>query len=240
MYKIGICDDDQKFCCEMKKYLIEYSRKEMIDVQIEIFITPERFLEYIQKRDPFDILFLDIELEKMNGIIVGRKIREVFKNEMTQIVYVSSKENYAMQLFQVRPMDFLIKPIRLRDIIRVMQVYRNIYNNQKTYFVYHIGKQQYSITEEHVIYFRSEGKKIYIVTQSDEKEFYGKLSEVEKQINMNKFCVVHKSYIINMNYVLEYRANEVIMTNGDRIPISQSKRRAVKEKILKKSIFEGR
>ncbi len=59
----------------------------------------------------FGLIFLDIEMQYVNGIEAGKIIREKMKDELTKIVYISGSDNYAMELFQVRPLDFLIKPI---------------------------------------------------------------------------------------------------------------------------------
>ena len=87
-----------------------YFTKENIDYHIHRCKNKEELLKTIQQ---YNLLFLDIELEeKINGIFVGKKIRMDLRNEITQIVYVSALEEYAIQLFQNRPMDFLIKPIK--------------------------------------------------------------------------------------------------------------------------------
>ena len=117
MYKVGICDDNIAFGSQMEKYLEEYAKREAIPLDIVIFGSGSEYLKYLQAEAPIDILFLDIELEeKINGIFVGKKIRMDLRNEITQIVYVSALEEYAIQLFQNRPMDFLIKPIKQEDI----------------------------------------------------------------------------------------------------------------------------
>lgn len=61
----------------------------------------------------FDIVFLDIELPKISGIDIGKKIRDEMHDETTKIVYISGKDSYAMGLFDVRPLNFLIKPIKI-------------------------------------------------------------------------------------------------------------------------------
>ncbi len=95
MYRIGICDDDYLFCGQIEKYLEEYAQQEEIEIQSEVFFSGEDYLKYMKEESAFDILFLDIELQQINGIIVGQMIRAEKANEVTQIIYISSKENYA-------------------------------------------------------------------------------------------------------------------------------------------------
>ena len=66
------------------------------------------------------MLFLDIELPKMNGVAVGQYIRETLKNETIQIAYISSKQEYAMELFEMRPINFLVKPLYEKKIENVI------------------------------------------------------------------------------------------------------------------------
>lgn len=239
MYRIGICDDEMEFCTEIEGFVQEYAEKEKITVETEIFTSGEVLFETMNNGNTFDLLFLDIELGGIDGVEVGHRLREKVENEAMQIVYVSSKESYAMQLFQIRPFDFLTKPVTMEKITKVMSEYKRLFIDRNIFFTYHVGKSTYRISENEILYFQCEGKKIYIVTTEDKKEYYGKMADVEKQISMNKFCVVHKSYIVNINYVSEFCPDEVAMCNGIRIPISQSMRKKVREKILEWNI-QGR
>lgn len=233
MYRIGICDDDAIFCAQIERYLNEYGHKKKINIDIEVFLSGEDYLRYMEKEPPLDLIFLDIELGGINGILVGQEIRTQLENEVTQIIYVSSKESYAMQLFHNRPMDFFVKPIKREDVEKIMYEYKRLFHCQKVFFEYHIGKTMYRVADDSIMYFQCDGKKIHIVTnRNQEQEFYGKMADVEKQINSDKFCVIHKSFIVNINYVAEFHVNEVVMTTGITIPISQSFRKQVKERIL--------
>lgn len=239
MYRIGICDDQIEFCRELERLIQIYARRENISVKTEIFTSGEEFFKAIGKGRIFNLLFLDIELEGMDGVEVGRRLREKGENEVTQIIYVSSKESYAMQLFQIRPFDFLIKPVDMEKVSNVMSEYKRLFPDRKLFFSYHIGKKAYVISENDILYFQCERKKIRVITTKGQKEYYGKMSDVEKQISKDIFCTVHKSYIINMNYVSEFCPNEVVMCNAIKIPISQTMRKKVREKILEWNV-QGR
>lgn len=238
MYRIGICDDDIAFGGKIEEYLKEYAAKEHIEIETEVFVSGEEYLDFLRKESKLDLLFLDIELGKrVDGILVGRMMRADFANEVTQIVYVSAKESYAMQLFRNRPMDFLVKPVTREAVERIMREYRKIFSNRKNFFEYHVGKIVYRIADNEIMYFQCSGKKIRLVTSKNEKkEFYGKMADVERQIDIRRFCGVHKSYIVNMDFVSEFYADRVIMTTGEIVPISQSHRKKVQQRILEMNI----
>lgn len=125
MLKIGICDDDFAFGCQVEGYLNHYAQKENMVMEVKVFLSGEEYLNYLKEKAALDILFLDIEFgKKMDGVMVGQMIRSDLSNEVTQIVYVSAKESYAMKLFQNRPMDFLVKPVKEKDVEKVMEEYK--------------------------------------------------------------------------------------------------------------------
>lgn len=240
MYQIGICDDDKVFCDNLAHLVNMFSQQERLIINIEYFHSGEALIDYMEEHPPFHLLFLDIEFKGINGVGVGKTIRDRFKNEMTQIVFVSIKENYAMQLFRIRPLDFLIKPVCRESVFNVMSEYRRLFDGGNTFFNYHIGKSIYSLAEDEIRYLMCEGKKVKMVTNEGIKEFYDTMSNVEKRISNDKFYIVHKSYIVNVNYVKEFRPNEVIMVDGEKIPISQLYRKKIREKILEWSISTKR
>ena len=74
-----------------------------------MFYDGESLCEYLKSSSSVDLLFLDIELPKCNGVEVGKYIREKLENEETEIIYISSKTNYAMKLFLMQTDGFSCK-----------------------------------------------------------------------------------------------------------------------------------
>ena len=162
-----------------------------------------------------------------------RNMQKDLRNEITQIVYVSALEEYAIQLFQNRPMDFLIKPIKQEDIDKIMNNYIHVFGKkEKHVFEYRVGKNQYRIGYDDIIYFQSTGRKVEIVTYDKRIDFYSSMDEIEKQLNKEIFWRIHKSYIINNRYIKEFSATEIGLENAIKLPISRTYREEIKKKIL--------
>lgn len=232
MLRMGICDDDERFANELEGYIIEYGLKKGLSFDTRVYLNAKELFADLEEEGLFDILFLDIELNQDTGIEIGKKLRSDLKNETMQIIFVSSKEGYALQLFDIRPMNFLIKPICYEMVAHVLDEYDRLFHFGNRFFQYNIGKREYSINENMILYFQSQGRKIHIVTQDESIEFYGKLSDVITQLNDKSFCMVHKSYVVNMKYVEQYTSDKVFLVNGEEIPISESQRSQVRKKLL--------
>ena len=114
--KIAICDDDKKICTQIENTLLEYAEKSMQNVEVLVFFSGEDLIEYMNKGNLFQLIYLDIEMKKMNGVDVGKYIRKILKDYATEIVYISGHNGYDRQLFDVQPLHFIEKPI-LSDIV---------------------------------------------------------------------------------------------------------------------------
>lgn len=113
------------------------------------------------------------------------------------------------------------------------EVFRNTLVENK-YFEYNNGKNYCRVNMDEILYFYSEGKKINIVTKEGNHEFYGKLKDVGSKLEKDVFIVIHKSYLVKFDTVIEFRYEEVKVINGDILPISQINRKSVRELLVKR------
>ena len=230
MYRIGICDDDKILCSVLEEQIYELSKEIAIKVEIEVWYSGESIQNDLKKGIELDLLFLDIELVQKNGIAVGNFIRNEMENMQTHIAYISSKESYAMELFKVQPLDFLIKPIPAEHIREVLIRSVKQKNSANTYFEYQKGNSVFRVPIRDIAYFMSMDKKIIIVKKDGEEEFYGKLKSIAENLPAD-FLMIHQSYIINQAYVSEYSYETVKMVNGENLNISKPYRKETRSKI---------
>lgn len=232
MYHIGICDDGKNICTSMEAMLLRYAEEKTVQVDVQVWYTGEGLKDYLEQGNHLDILFLDIELFKMTGIEVGTYIRNVLDNMGLQIIYISGKASYALQLFKTQPMDFLVKPILQEHIDHAMDMAIKIIQKRQERFEFRRGKDYYYIAMGDIVYFESKGKKIKIVTLQDTYEIYGRLKDIVKRLT-DDFIMIHQSYVINKEYVLRYTYEMVELVNGTILTISKVNRRQVRERILR-------
>lgn len=108
-----------------------------------------------------------------------------------------------------------------QDIDRIMKEYIRVYGQKsRNFFEYGIRGKKFRVREDEIMYFQCVGRKIEITTdRSRNTEFYGNMDEVEKKLNGDNFWRIHKSYIVNINYISEFHAEEVCLINGETIPV---------------------
>lgn len=232
MFSILICDDELPTCTYIERIFGDYAEKEKIEILTETFLTGEELLNHMKQNSNIDLIFLDIELPDVNGALIGKMLRENLMNESVQIVFISSYEKYAMQLFQVRPFDFLIKPLGRDMIINIFEKYRRLYDSNQKFFEYKVGKHTEKVLLSEVMYFVCEKRRICIVTSKKKVYFYGNMKELHKTLDVENFWSVHNSFIINIRYVKRFKENEIIMCDDSVIPVSYAYKKGVKRKIM--------
>ncbi|MDF2949983.1 MAG: hypothetical protein K0R07_2029 [Sedimentibacter sp.] len=236
MLRIAICDDEKITCRQLEDMLCEISENIHQEFEIEVYYSGEELCNFLLRGNRYDLIMLDIELHEINGVEVGKKIRNDFNDEITQIVYVSSKESYAMELFEVRPLNFLIKPISKEKVELILLKAIKLLEKDCRYFEYKYNNVNFNIPTNDILYFESNGRKVNIILSDEIKSFYGKLSEVEEQLNNPDFIMIHKSYLVNFNFCIEYNYEYIKISNQEVLTISQNNRKAVREKLMQRKM----
>ena len=230
--RIAICDDDQFICGELETLLINILESNNITHDIDVFFSGEELVRtFNNSNTSYDLIFLDIELPNQNGIDIGTYIRENLIDHKTEISYISSNNSYAMDLFKLRPIDFLEKPITSKKVTHVINTYLNLieYNNKN--FQYSKNKNTFNIPLSDILYFEHKGRKTVLHTFDETIDFYDSFDNILTKLDTKRFILVHKSFIINYRCISKFGAKEVTMIDGRIIPISQSKRSQVQNKI---------
>lgn len=234
MLRIAICDDDKIICQQLEDMLADMEEENNEQFEVEVFYSGEELYRFLKKDNRYNLIFLDIEMRDLNGVEVGKKIRDEMNDETTQIVYISGREDYAMDLFEVRPLNFLIKPVSKSKVEAAVNKAIKILGESKHFYEYKNGNVNFSVPVGDILYFESDGRKVNIILMDDVKVFYGKLSEVEDKLRSQDFIMIHKSYLINFNHVVEYTYDYVKMSNKETLTISQNNRKAVREQLLRR------
>ena len=230
MYRVGICDDDKIFCAGLEEIICELAKELYREIETEVWYSGESLIRDLEHMPCPDILFLDIELYEKNGIDVGRFIRADREDYLTHIVYVSSREEYAMQLFKLQPLDFLVKPVSKVQVREVIERSMRQKARSRTLFAYQKGGAFFQAPCDRILYFMSNDKKVILVTEDGKDEFYGKLKHIAAKLPAG-FLMIHQSYMINSDYVAQYTYETVTMQDGSILSISKPYRKAVRGRI---------
>ncbi|MCL2841756.1 MAG: LytTR family DNA-binding domain-containing protein [Defluviitaleaceae bacterium] len=234
MVMIAICDDDTKISSELERFIADILGKLSVKHQIDVFTTGEELIKAAETGSHFDLIFLDIKFAEdgVNGIEVGRVIRDVHQNHLVSIVYISREKDYALELFDIGPLNFLVKPLKREKLEAVIGKYLRITGLWTKVFTYKIGHDTSKVQIKDIVYLESLGKKLVIYLADSRKvEFYGTLkAEYSEQLQKFDFLFIHNAYVVNYDYISALKVDQVVLVNsGLPLPVSRHRRNEVKE-----------
>ena len=234
MYKVAICDDEVKLGVDLEETLSCIFKKLKTACEIDVYLTGEEICEGIKGGLFYDLIFLDINFAKSNfsGIAVGEFIRESWQNNKSSIVYMSWDKNYAMELFKIRPLDFLIKPLDNNKVESTVKTFLQLSRDWERDFIFKKGHSTFKVRLNDIMYLESQNRKIIInLTQGRQEEFYGSLKRTyEEQLDGLDFIFVNASYIVNYDYISSINYKELfVKDNPMPVSISQKRREEIRE-----------
>lgn len=228
MIRITVCDDFRDVVAQVNEYLAEYQQLKDLKLDIKSFSNAEDLWEYL-RRNHCDLIILDIELVKMNGVELGHLIRTELKDNIIKIVYISSKNCYDRQLFDVQPLNFLQKPIDKARLFKMVDLTAELLNSRERIFVFENKQGTFRVKFNDILYFESFDHYFKIASKSGDYEFKSTLAEIMEQTSDSRFIQVHRSYIINYDNTSHIKYEEITMLNGDIIPIGRDRRKEVRK-----------
>jgi len=194
----------------------------------------EQILKLIDKTDP-NLALLDIRMEgKYDGIEIGETI---LKNYNFPIIYITahSDREIIQKALKTKPSGYIIKPFKSMEVFTALQIAAENFSNKKAdnFILIKDGYTTIKLFLYEIIYIKSDNNYIEIYTEKTKYLERNSLESILSTINSDNFMKVHRSYVINLNHLKEFKSNTVIL--GERsIPVS---RKYIKEL---KDIIAGR
>lgn len=207
------------FCDASKKIgVISEKLKEKFGRQINVinFYDKNAFIMFCQKGDmEIDILFFETYFAKVDERF--RKYIELSK-KINEIVYMSNNKEEALCFFSKKTTAFLVDPFNnLEKIYNICKI-KQISNTKK------ININDTLIDVNEIIYIEAQGSYSVIVLSSNKKILLSKnFKKIESELNFLFFLRIHKSYIVNINYVKKCYYKYIILKNNTKIPVGRSR-----------------
>lgn len=225
MIEIAICDDQIIHCRIAEKMILQYSKIRKAEFHITIFTSGK---ELLKSDISFDIVFLDIEMGSVNGMVIGK---EYAKKHKTIIILLTSHDEEMQNGYKIKAFRFLVKPINVAEIFEALDsALEEFYSVQKIQVCNETG--QLIINIHDVIYFEAGDRRVGVRTESGFYEVRDVLKNILEQLNPLEFYMPHRTYVVNMKFVSEVKEMYIILTTGEKIKISRLKRQDFKDKFF--------
>lgn len=213
--RIALCDDEKFWSDKLRKLLDEYYSARRIGCYVSVFSSGT---ELLQTRDKFDIIFMDYQMEELNGIETARKIRE--QNDECTIIFVSSYPDIAIDTFEVGTYRFLVKPIDKDKLFKSLDDFRKQTENDNYVIIKSKGGEKI-IRASEIVFCEAADKHSLLHMPDEIFEIAKNIREIEKQLPKDLFFRCHKAYIVSFQHVKTFDNHCITMDNGEQAFISR-------------------
>ena len=229
MLSIAVCDDEVIECCNMAGKIKGILEEMKIPCIIRQFRNGR---ELLQASESFDIVFLDIIMNDLDGM----KTAQIFRKKAFDkiLIFVSSSREYVFDAYDVEAFQYLLKPVDDRKLKNILQkaVLKTERHSQE-FIIVSRERQKKKLFLDDIYYFEIKGRVVDVHGPEGIFTYYEQMRALENKLRDKGFFRCHKSYLINLKYVDGYNRQEVIMGNGEKIVIAKRRYEQFVREVLK-------
>lgn len=228
MINIAICDDEKYVSDKIRNMVADFFHRKSMEIAVFQFLSGEELLKCDKS---MDILFLDIQMNGIDGMETARKLR--VRNYKGYLIFVTVLKEMVFQSFEVQAYDYLVKPIEDKYFEKTMErLFISMLNASEANLLVQRGYESNIISFDDIIFCEIIDRKVYLyLTSGDVFDYYDRIENLETKLD-GRFFKCHRSYLINLNYLKSYKNGMAYMVNGKAIPVSRLRSKEFSNVIL--------
>lgn len=236
--KIAVCDDEIIFAGKMKTIIDTYCMEKQILYEVDLYQSGRDFITNSIKMMGYQIVFLDINMEGIDGLETAKELRKLCKE--TFVIFVTAFINYTLEGYKVDAIRYLLKTSEnfeqsvyeaLNAVFQKME-YTPIIRK----FCFQEGNKNVAL--ERILYIESVLHKLtFHILEEDIISYtmYETLNSITGMFNKD-FVRIHQSYLVNLRFVRKIDKRDLILSNDISLPIARSKLNEARKRV---AIYKG-
>lgn len=239
MIKIAICDDQDIFLEIIKEKIYRVCKSDNIEIVIDCYNSGDELIKNLKKDTlVYDILFLDILMNELDGIETAKEIRKF--DSRVQIILCTSSKDYILQGYEIEAVGYFMKDEDDAILSNILK--RAIKKTNRLYEEYILINLKNSIR---TVYLRDiefvevSNRTISIHTDKEVIDFNGKMQEMMDKLKDKNFILTHRSYLVNIAKIKDIEATSITLKSGKDILLSRLRSKEVKQAYLDYILLEN-
>ncbi len=218
MYLIAVCDDDPVAISSIGRHL-EDLRARGLPYELTPYQRGEDLVRDHERGHRFHLIFLDMIMKPMDGITVAEHIRKY--DPLVPILIVTSTTEFAVAGYKVNAHRYLLKPIEHEELmLAAIPLLEESLNREKQFYSFNVDGRPVRVRLDRILYFESNLKQLTLCTGEESYTFFGAISDVESTLKDKGFERIHKSFVVNLQYVNRLQQQSLTLDNGMELPVS--------------------
>ena len=234
MIHIAICDDSKQERQILAALFKRYQELHATPLQIHIFQNGFSLLDAIDQGKRFDITILDILMPGENGIEIARNIRA--SGTDTEIIFLTSSPEYAVDSYEVKAQNYLLKPVTEEKFFAsIDSILAELDEKDTASFIIYTTEKQYSRIRVSSLVYGEVTHRTITLHLADQTMISAVMTFTEFQDILKAypdFIYPHRSYAVNMNYIQYVTKSDIILPDGQKIPLSRNNYTKISEQFL--------
>lgn len=229
MIRIAICDDEKSMTDKLEKMVSAFFRRKNTEITIAQFSNGRELLNYDK---PIDILFLDIQMDGIDGMETARRLRE--RKFRGFLIFITVLKEMVFKSFEVQAYDYLVKPVEEGHFEKTMErLFASMQNVREANLLVQKGHESRIIPLKDIVFCEIIDRKIYLhLTSSEIVDFYDRIENLETRVD-DRFFRCHRSFLINLQYLKGYKNGTAYMEGDKEIPVSRLRSKEFSSVILR-------
>lgn len=217
-YHIAIIDDNPAEAAYARLLCEDWADTAGHTLLCHEFPSAEHFLFHAEDLPAFDLLLLDIEMGKMNGIELARCIRE--RDGRVQLVFITGYPDFIAEGYDVSALHYLMKPVCREKLWQVLDRAADAIGRRPRAILLPVGKETVRVIAEGIRYAESQGH--YVTVYTAEGAFRCRMTVSELSDLLGKgFARCHRSFLVGLRHVSRITKASVFLDDGTELPLGR-------------------
>jgi len=223
--RAAVVEDEELSRSRIVGCLRRFGQEHGVTVKVREFADGQALLQDF--RPEYDVLFLDIEMPRLDGMSAAHRIRE--RDEQVTIIFITNMAQYAIHGYEVGALDFLLKPVSYEALeMRLQKVCKLTQARQESGILLSLGSGLRKIALSELFYVELVGHDLVYHLKDQSVTLRGSMREAEEQLRGKPFFKCNSCYLVNLDHVRAV-SDGVAVVGGDRLQISRARKKAFME-----------
>ena len=230
---IIICDDCETDALAAKEVIKQAAHELHIKTEFDIYSNATDVEhKLLVKKEPADILILDIDMPEISGLELAEKLRTA--DSKLIIIFLSAHEEFVFKAIEFQPFRYIRKmrikiemPLAVRSAVRVIEA------NRDRQIVLNTDDGEMKVMISEIMYYETEKRKISVHLKNGNNLLANKkIAEMQDLINKDSFIMIHRSCVVNADYVKNILNGIIVLDNDEKLIVSRPRFKTVKQQLL--------
>ena len=215
---IAVCDDNETDLQYITGMVNAWAMQERIPVSVRTFPSAEAFLFHYSEDKDYDILLLDVEMGKLNGIDLAKQIR--VQNSRVQIVFITGYPDFIAEGYEVSALHYLMKPVKPEKLAGVLSRAADLSREGRPFLLVSSERETIRVFFDDIFYAESQGHYMLIHTQQTQYRVRMTVSGLLEKLDEG-FYRCSRSFVVSLRHICRITKSEIFLENQVSLPLGR-------------------